>query len=44
MRNLQESMPVLYEKEGQKYNFIAEAVDGGFSIKAIDKLTENVHL
>ena len=40
MRNLQESTPVLYEKEGQKYNFIAEAVDGGFSIKATDKLIQ----
>jgi len=29
---------VIYKKEGQKYNFIAEAFDGCFSAKAIDKL------
>jgi hypothetical protein len=38
MRNLQESMPVIYKRGGQKYNFIAEALNGCFSVKAIDKL------
>lgn len=41
MRNLQGSMPVIYEKEGQKYNFMIEACNGYFSVKAVDKLTQN---
>ena len=30
---------MLYRKEGQRYNFIVEALDGCFSVEAIDKLT-----
>lgn len=36
MKNLQGSTPVIYKKEGQKYNFIVEVSNGYFSVKAID--------
>ena len=38
MKNLQGSTPVIYKKEGKKYNFILEVSNGYISVKAIDKL------